>query len=284
MPPNFNSIKDAFDKVRADMDALREDINYLNNNINNLKEEMISICEIMQKVREENRKIQGAMENNDKNEQKIAQKRSILQKTSNSTDRQIIQTDPSFSSTQEKASTDTWSLQPLKTQNKDISIGNQGVPTDRQTDRQTDRHMQNEQKIVQNTPKIPENVQNIGHNEDGFERASEILNSLDSLKKEIRLKFKRLTSQEMHVFSTIYQLDEEQLKNDDASKVIIDYKFLSNRLNLSESSIRDYIGRLIKKGIPVDKTKINNKNIHLSISPSLKKIASLPTILQLVDL
>ena len=60
-----------------------------------------------------------------------------------------------------------------------------------------------------------------------------------------------------------------------------DYKNLSIKLGLTESSIRDYIGRLIKKGIPVEKTKINNKTIHLSVSSNLKKIASLPTILQL---
>jgi DNA-binding MarR family transcriptional regulator len=108
---------------------------------------------------------------------------------------------------------------------------------------------------------------------DSIINAAQILNSLDNLKKEIRLKFKRLTEQEFLVFSTIYQLSEE--------KGNTDYKNLSEKLSLTESSIRDYIGRLIKKGIPVEKTKINNKTIHLSISPNLKKIASLPTILQL---
>jgi len=78
------------------------------------------------------------------------------------------------------------------------------------------------------------------------------------------------------VFSTIYQLEEEA--------VLIDYKSLSKKLNLTESSIRDYVGRLIKKGIPVEKTKINNKMIRLSISEKLKKIAPLPVIFQLREL
>jgi len=39
-----------------------------------------------------------------------------------------------------------------------------------------------------------------------------------------------------------------------------------------------------KKGISVEKKKLNNKNIQLIISNNLKKIASLPTILQLRDL
>ena len=80
----------------------------------------------------------------------------------------------------------------------------------------------------------------------------------------------------MLVFSTIYQLEEE--------KGYTDYKSISNKLNLTESSIRDYIGKLIKKGIPIDKNKVNNKNIQVSISDNLKKIASLQTILHLRDL
>lgn len=99
---------------------------------------------------------------------------------------------------------------------------------------------------------------------------------MDNLKKEVRLKFKRLTDQEFSVFSTIYQLSEEN--------GYTDYKNLSIKLGLTESSIRDYIGRLIKKGIPVEKTKINNKSIRLSISPNLKKIATLPTIFKLREL
>ena len=154
-------------------------------------------------------------------------------------------------------STNTTVIKPLKAQNMPISTGNEGASTDRQTDRQTDV----------STQKTPENT---------FEDASELLESLDTIKRELRIKFKRLTEQELLVFSRLYQLDEE--------KGFTDYKTLSEDLNLTESSIRDYIGRLIKKGIPVDKKRVNNKNIHLSISANLKKIASLSTILQLRSL
>ena len=103
-----------------------------------------------------------------------------------------------------------------------------------------------------------------------------MLKSLDNIKKEIRQKFKKLTEQEWLVFSTIYQLDEEMGHSD--------YRILAERLKLTESSIRDYVARLMKKGIPVDKIKLNNKNIQLNISKSLKQIASLPTIITLRDL
>jgi predicted transcriptional regulator len=85
-----------------------------------------------------------------------------------------------------------------------------------------------------------------------------------------------LTDQEILVFSILYQLEEET--------GFTDYKTIAQKLNLTESSIRDYIGRIIKKGIPVEKKRINNKNIRLTLSKNLKKIATLSTILQLRDL
>src|SRR3989338_485832 len=163
----------------------------------------------------------------------------------------------SFQAQINENSTDKPFFKPLNDQNRAFSTGNQGVPTDRQTDQQTDRHINNTQENSKNT----------------IENALEMLDSLDALKKELRLKLKRLTSQEMLVFSAIYQIEEEKSEK-------VSYKSLSEKLGLTESSIRDYIGRLVKKGIPIDKTKLNNKNIVLSISPNLKKLASLSTILQ----
>jgi cell division septum initiation protein DivIVA len=149
--------------------------------------------------------------------------------------------------------TDNLPFKALNDQKLGISTGNSGVPTNKQTNKQTNQH----------TEKEP------------FGDAVEILNSLDNIKKEIRQKFKRITDQEFLVFSTIYQMEQEGP---------VDYKAVSQKLNLTETSIRDYVGRLIKKGIPVEKNKINNKLVQLSISNSLKKIASLPIILQLREL
>lgn len=112
--------------------------------------------------------------------------------------------------------------------------------------------------------------------QDQFSRASALLKNLDSIKKEVRLKFKKLTPQEFKVFSTIYQLEEQNQQ--------IDYPLLSKKLNLSGSSIRDYISKIIIKGIPLTKEKLNNKEILLHISPELKKIASLASIIQLREL
>ncbi|MDP1695614.1 MAG: hypothetical protein Q8L29_01720 [archaeon] len=168
--------------------------------------------------------------------------------------------------------TDNLPLYALKSSNTNTSTGNEGVPTNKQTNRQTDNPTQNPPKIDFLPPFDLQKEEKIDH----IERVSQVLSSLDSLKKDLRSKFKRLTNQEMLVFSTIYQLEEEGF--------VVDYPSISTRLHLSESSIRDYSQRIIKKGIPLVKIKQNNKKITLSILPEFKKIASINTILALREL
>ncbi len=144
--------------------------------------------------------------------------------------------------------TKNWGFKPLNAKILDISTGNQGVPTDRQTDQQTHKIGELKQK-------------------DPFLEATKLITTLDSLKEEIGGLFKQLTKQELLVLTTIYQMDEED-KN-------CDYKTLSEYLNLSQSSIRDYIGKLTNKGVPLIKRKINNKQITLSVAESFKRTISL---------
>jgi len=152
-------------------------------------------------------------------------------------------------------------FKPLNNQNQGISTGNGGVPADRQTDRQTDTY----EKSGENSKK------------NSFDDAIKTLETLDNVKKEIRLKFKKLTEKEFLVFTTIYQLEEEGEKQ-------ITYPKISERLNLTESSVRDYVGKIYKKGAPVEKIKLNNKIILLSLAENFRKIVSLPTLFQLRDL
>jgi hypothetical protein len=229
-------IKEAFQKVKQDIDLLGQEINFLRSDLIETREKMTEICKIIIQI---NKKIN------------YFDKNTLM---STSTNKTIIPTISTHSST------DNLPLEALNSQNIPISIGNQGASTDRQTDRQTDRKEENSYKSKENS----------------IDDAVEILNSLDNIKKEIRLKFKKLTNQELLIFSTIYQLDDERGYSD--------YQTIAKKLNLTESSIRDYVGRIIKKGISIDKNKINNKNIQLSIPQNLKKIATLYTILQHRDL
>jgi hypothetical protein len=250
----MDQIKEAFVKVKQDISLLQEEVSSIRKDILVLKELMENLIFI--------------------SSQTLLEREEEKKKISEEDPTQTIEmpTRSEFIPTEKEV------FKPLKDQNKHISIGNEGVPTDRQTNQQTNQQTDfssisvnnlREDKIIQEELKNP-------NQKDSFKEAVGILESLDNIKKELRLKFKRLTDQELIVFSNLYQIEEE--------RGYADYKILSTKLSLTESSIRDYIGKLIKKGIPVDKIKINNKTIQLKISPNLKKIASLQTILLLRDI
>jgi len=239
----MDHIKEAFQKVKEDIQELKKELNSFKISLEDILKEMVRLCEIVEQF-------SGKLKENSRQE--------VLKEPSSApTLKPKIPTSPL------DIPTHNFSLKPLKPQNLLISTGNEGVPTNRQTDKQTNKYITLEPKVEKKE-------------ENPIKNASEIFDSLDNLKKEIRLKFKRLTEQEILVFSTIYQLEEEQGQ--------VEYKTISNKLNLSQSSIRDYVGRLILKGIPVEKKRINNKTILLSISQDLKKIASLSAILKLRDI
>lgn len=186
-------------------------------------------------------------------------KKALLEASNRQTDRPTHILSNTNNQTQESNTpTDKWSYKALKPHIYSFSTRSDGVPTDRQTDQQTDRPTH----ILQGINRL--------------EEVSNILESLDTLKKDIRSKFKHLTNQEMLVFSTIYQLQEEGFN--------VDYSIVAQKLSLSESSIRDYVQKMIKKGISIQKTKENNKKVFLSISSEFKQIASLETILKLREI
>ena len=230
-------VKESFRRAKEDISFLNQEIQSIKGYLSETRGQMKEICEILFKLYER-------VSSLEENQKELSQRSIPPQNLQNPT-------------TSTHLSTHNEPFKGLNPQILPLSTGNEGVPTDRQTDRQTDQQTHYEPKIQENS----------------VDNAVKILDSLDSLKKEIRLKFKRLTDQEWLIFSTIYQIDEQQGYSD--------YKVLAEKLKLTESSIRDYVGRLIKKGIPIEKTKMNNKTIHLSISQNLKKIASLPTIIQL---
>jgi len=201
-------------------------------------------------------------------------KRTIEQKIpTQELEKQAIQ---QINPTVQQIPTDNYALYGLKPQDTGVSTGNRGVPTDKQTNsqtvQQTDKPMDFYSFHADETTQLAENSSKTDQISQ-IQRVSEVLESLDSIKKEIRSNFKHLTSQEMSVFSSIYTFEEQGF--------VVDYHLISQKLGLSESSIRDYTQKLIKKGIPIIKSKENNKKITLSISPELKKIASLQTILSL---
>ncbi len=249
-------IKTAFSRVKNDISNLDNEIYYIKQEILEIKSMLTSLHELL----------------NNKILSNISQESVGIIPTDTPTVKHII---PTLNNHPTDTPTVPQEVKGLKSPNNEFSMRNEGVPTDRQTDSQTVQQ-------TQKTPFLPYPMhkstdiasQSV---ESNILEASEILGSLDRLKREIRLKFKSLTQQEMLVFSTIYQLEEKDPQN-------TSYEGVAVLLHLSESSIRDYTQKLIKKGIPLKKTKVNNRKVLLSISNELKKIATLSTILQLREL
>ena len=73
--------------------------------------------------------------------------------------------------------------------------------------------------------------------------------STQSLKKDLEERFNTLTSQEFLIFLTIYQLEEDFGKS-------VTYNDLSNKLSLTPGCIRGYVSSLIRKNLPILKSKI----------------------------
>jgi hypothetical protein len=283
----MNGIRDAFGRVKEDIDSLKQELNFLRNNLTETREKLIDVCDILVKVNDKTDKLSeqdiiiqdylNKLNNKLDNLPSLLSNSNKISSLDNSLDKQthfptenkVLMTNNPLSSTGQTY------INPRKAKFKVISTGNEGVQTNRQTYKQTDIRQENSSyNQEKTTSQINFNSQKSTN--DSVNLAGDLLDSLDSIKKELRLKFKRLTDQELTVFSTIYQLEEEFGYSD--------YKSISKKLNLSESSIRDYVRRLMNKQIPLTKEKINNKEIHLFISPNLKKIASLNTILELRDI
>jgi len=127
--------------------------------------------------------------------------------------------------------------------NDKISTGNEGVlnkQTNKQTVKQTNKQL-NKQTIIDQTGEI------------------------SKFQLNIEEYFRTLTKQELLVFLTIYQLEEELNRK-------IKFSDISSRLKLSESCIRGYIKRLLQKGMPLIRTKINNKIVLISLSPGFRDL------------
>jgi DNA-binding MarR family transcriptional regulator len=257
---NKDNLKEAFAKVKTDIFSLGNEISAIKSEIIDIRSQISLILEAIDSLKIDFMNSRSSIESN------------FYPKlpSNNPTNPSI---NPSNSIIPSDIPTVPVEIEGLKYPNFSISSGNRGVPTDRQTNQQTDRQtgFYEESSVAEdkNLSRKPLNQQ--------IQDASVILNSLGSLKKEIRLKLKQMTNQEMLVFSTIYQLEEQFPEG-------LEYRQIAAKLKLSESSIRDYIQKLIAKGIPVDKIKLNNKKILLKISPKLKEIASLETIMHLREL
>lgn len=191
---------------------------------------------------------------------------------------------------QNKQSADSQQIQQISSTNSqlysqikpyfNISKGNKGVPADsqqtinRQIDelkRTFDEIREIEEKSRASTKETTNEIKKDIEKENCFyedkKELSKLSKIINNMKQDLKEKFRNLSKQEFIIFSAIYSLEEQSKE--------ISYKDLAISTRLTESSIRDYIARLIHKGIPIIKEKINNKTVLLKISPELRNLATL---------
>lgn len=155
----------------------------------------------------------------------------------------------------------------LKTLVLNGSIRNKGVQTDiRQTP------FRHDITILTTTKKtIKKELTTTQGNKDIS--AVEVVNLVNDFKESLQRKFKSLTDQEFFIFNVIYAL-EEQLG-------AVSYKDISTKIGISESAVRDHTRSIIKKGISLIKEKANNRINFFRISPELKSMISLDSLIQM---
>ena len=79
---------------------------------------------------------------------------------------------------------------------------------------------------------------------------------------KLNTAFLTLSKQELKLFLTIYQLEDEN--------IIPTYKNISQKMQLSESCLRAHLSSLLRKNIPLHKTYFNNRIVQVSVSKEFR--------------
>ena len=265
----MDQIKEAFQKIKEDMYSLQYQLDQLRLELDLVNSSLSNVLEHQTNIQTDKQHLDSVLFQLNMLKDQFAQ---LIQQTNQQKTQSINQ----INSSNNDASTQTPAVKQaskgLLTSFNDTSTGNEGVPTNSQTIKQTDNSTGNEG--VQFALMSKEYL--IRTSKPGPSKVAELINSLDEVKKDIRTRVKKLTNQEMTVFSAIYELENKGF--------LVDYPLLAESLKLTESSIRDYTQRIIKKGLPLEKYKENNKKVLLTISADFKKLSNLQTLLQLREL
>ncbi len=88
---------------------------------------------------------------------------------------------------------------------------------------------------------------------------------IEEIKQSLNKVFLTLTNREFKVFMAVYSLEEQH--NSPTT-----YAELAQNLDLSASSIRDYVSELVRKGTPIKKEKSRNGVAYISVLPEFKSL------------
>ena len=139
--------------------------------------------------------------------------------------------------------------------------------------------IRNELKTLKKTPSEPEytapieedSIQGSSGNQGVINnpQSSSIPNTQSSpiflnMKQELEQAFQNLTDRELSIFMVIYALDKEGRE--------ANYQDIAKQLNISDHTIRGYIGSLVGKNIPIKKERYLNGKVSLSIKKEFKQL------------
>jgi predicted transcriptional regulator len=236
-------LKEAFEKVKYEMNLLKNEMLFLKNELESLKKDFSNrnhdLFIVLNNLNQEIVGLNDILK-------KLAERDLYINSNTSTADLQYSNTySPKFDG-----------IKPYLMS----SNGNEGVPTNpQQTNTQS------------NTSPADDFMNKFQHIPKSEPPRISIKGLVASMKTELKAKFKALTKQEFYVFSVIFSLEQELDKP-------LSYKDIAIKANLTESTIRDYIGRLIARGIPIIKERVNNKEILIRVSEDLRNLASLDSL------
>ena len=215
-------IKQAFSKVKEDIFFIKNHLKELENKIKDQTQENEGL---FKKINDVYEVIKGIKDSSTGNE---GVKQSINQSLSNQS---IIKQSINQSSTSE----------PVNGNNSvyNEEQGNEGV-------KQLSNHLSTNQSINQSLS---------NQSQDREEQIKKVTNKLNTA-------FLTLSKQELKLFLTIYQLEDEN--------IIPTYKNISQKMQLSESCLRAHLSSLLRKNIPLHKTYFNNRIVQVSVSKEFR--------------
>lgn len=127
-------------------------------------------------------------------------------------------------------------------------------------------------QILQNLPKSPQEISSIRNKGVQSINQSLINQSINHINKQsnshfspnpkLETLFEQITNKEFLVFLTIFQSQTTT------------YKQIAAKLSLTLSCVRSYVSELIRKKIPLVKSKLKNRKVILSIPSWFKSLTS----------
>jgi len=89
--------------------------------------------------------------------------------------------------------------------------------------------------------------------------------TINDLKDDFEDLFKTLTDREFTIFMAIYQLEEDL-------RGTVSYSNIAKVLKITETNVRIHVNSMTNKGIPIEKNRLFNRKVSLSVKKELRDL------------